>query len=276
MEKRDRDGYAGRMIYIVLTAMAVIILCVTLFTFFGAQNRDVDDRNETDSMTDKPAETRKLPGPTTSQDDKKSPGTSSTGNEKMKNIDEVPDDSVTSDIDTKDSVQITPSDDPAKESVAAEASVTPLGERKLLPPVEGIVTHKHDLTTAVYSITMNDYRVHCGIDICANAGDNVIACCDGTVIDVVNDPFMGMSVTIDFGGGLIGCYRNLSLQLADNIEKDANVKSGQVIGSVGETAALEIAQYPHLHFELTYNGSKIDPLSVINIPEADQASLYLE
>ena len=37
--------------------------------------------------------------------------------------------------------------------------------------------------------------------------------------------------------------------------------SGDMIGVVGQTADIESALAPHLHIEITHNGSFVDPLS---------------
>ena len=40
----------------------------------------------------------------------------------------------------------------------------------------------------------------------------------------------------------------------------ASVTAGQQIGTVGESATLELAEEPHLHLEMTVKGLAIDPL----------------
>ncbi|MBQ4137314.1 MAG: M23 family metallopeptidase, partial [Clostridia bacterium] len=42
------------------------------------------------------------------------------------------------------------------------------------------------------------------------------------------------------------------------------VNKGQLIGAVGNSAMIEIANEPHLHFEMTAAGAYIDPLTMIN------------
>lgn len=42
-----------------------------------------------------------------------------------------------------------------------------------------------------------------------------------------------------------------------------SVEAGQTIGAVGETALLEIADEPHLHFAVYANGDTIDPAEFI-------------
>ena len=41
------------------------------------------------------------------------------------------------------------------------------------------------------------------------------------------------------------------------------INQGDIVGKIGETAVFEISEGPHLHFEMSENGKKIDPLSII-------------
>jgi murein DD-endopeptidase MepM/ murein hydrolase activator NlpD len=38
------------------------------------------------------------------------------------------------------------------------------------------------------------------------------------------------------------------------------VRSGQLIATVGDSAMIEVAQEPHLHFEMTVSDLSVDPL----------------
>jgi murein DD-endopeptidase MepM/ murein hydrolase activator NlpD len=107
---------------------------------------------------------------------------------------------------------------------------------------------------------MNDYRVHKGIDIECEIGSDVLCPAYGTVVSVGLDPFMGCTVTIDHGDGLISIYKNLDIELPESIKAGEEIFEGDIIGVVGESAIVEIADEPHLHFELTLNGAPVDPL----------------
>ena len=108
-----------------------------------------------------------------------------------------------------------------------------------------------------YDATMGDWRTHSGIDISAELGAQVVSAAAGTVIDVVQDDFMGTTVYLDHGSGLTSCYANLAA--VPTVEIGDTVRAGDVLGSVGKTAIAESALPAHLHFEMAQDGSPIDP-----------------
>ncbi len=128
-------------------------------------------------------------------------------------------------------------------------------------PVRGEVLSAHSVEVLAYDPTMGDWRTHSGVDIAASTGDPVTAVAAGTVIDVVQDALMGATVYLDHGGGLTSVYANLAS--VPTVEVGDTVAAGQTIGSVGQTAIAESAVAPHLHFEMTKDGSPVDPLDLL-------------
>lgn len=127
-------------------------------------------------------------------------------------------------------------------------------------PVSGEIQKEFSMSALVFSETMQDYRVHSGIDITATAGTPVLAYADGTIASVEQDYFYGMTVSIVHDGGLVSYYMNLDPTLAANIAVGAPVSAGQEIGIVGNTAKCEKADEEHLHFEMRVNDILIDPV----------------
>ena len=127
-------------------------------------------------------------------------------------------------------------------------------------PVSGKLSNVHDSELQVFSPTMNDYRVHLGIDILANENTPVCAVADGTVARSWEDVRMGHCIAIKHNGDAVSIYKNLSSELPAGIIEGAKVKVGQQIASVGSSAMVEIAEEPHLHFEMTVGDLAVDPL----------------
>lgn len=129
-----------------------------------------------------------------------------------------------------------------------------------LPVDNGTLLQAHSVDVQVFSRTMQDYRVHTGIDLATEAGAPVLAAADGTIARVWDDPLMGKCVAIAHAANAQTVYKNLAAELPEGIVKGASVLRGQRIGTVGESALAEVAEEPHLHLEMTVNGEMIDPL----------------
>ncbi len=132
---------------------------------------------------------------------------------------------------------------------------------KYIAPVSGKVIKDFSGDVLVYSVTMNDYRVHTGVDIACNVGEAVKCFSDGIIVNIEETPLMGNTITVDHGDGLISHYSNLSYVFPNGIEVGTEVSMGDIIGGVGESALIECGEEPHLHFEVIKNGAEVDPIS---------------
>ena len=128
----------------------------------------------------------------------------------------------------------------------------------------GKVVKPHSPDEGIYSNTMGDYRNHLGIDVAVSPDSEVYALYDGTVENIWEDVMMGHCLTVNHGNGLTSTYRNLTGSYPAGVEIGATVKAGQAVGYVGDSAMMEIADEPHLHFEMTLNGEQVDPLDYLN------------
>lgn len=142
------------------------------------------------------------------------------------------------------------------------SSQPPATEQKplyALPIEDGEILKECALDTLVFSETMNDYRVHTGIDIAAPIGEEVLCYSGGTVESVKTDDFYGTVVSVRHEYGLVTVYANLAPTLAKDIAVGTKLETGDVLGYVGKTALSESADEPHLHFEMILDGKNIDP-----------------
>ena len=134
----------------------------------------------------------------------------------------------------------------------------------LMLPVSGALSTSHDPELQVYSPTLKDWRVHLGIDIVTSDGASVYSAADGTVAKVWKDDMMGYSIAVKHSGDCYTFYQNLSDNIPEGIKEGATVRSGQLIGTVGDSAMVEVAAEPHLHFEMTVADLSVDPLKYFN------------
>ena len=145
--------------------------------------------------------------------------------------------------------------DTKKDKETTETEKAPDPEFKM--PVEGEIMKEFADNKLVYSSTLDVWATHNGIDIAADKTTVVKAAADGTVSSIKNDPRYGLTVIIEHVNGYKTVYSNLlSTEFVVEGEK---VGQGQSIGTVGNTAAFEISDEPHLHFELLKDNEQQDP-----------------
>lgn len=111
-------------------------------------------------------------------------------------------------------------------------------------------------TELVFDPTQKHWATHEGVDLIAEAGEQVKCSFDGTIKSVTTDSFDGTTVVITHDGGFETTYK-----LLDGVTLKAgdSVAEGDVLGTVSSSALSEIAQGTHIHLELTKDGEKIDP-----------------
>lgn len=132
--------------------------------------------------------------------------------------------------------------------------------RLAVTPVKGDVQTPYSDTELSYNETTRDWRLHSAVDI-AGKGEIVVACMAGTVTEVYDDEFLGTTVAIRHDGGYETRYSNLTAM--PTVKVGDVVKPGQTIGAVGDTAILESAQEPHLHFQVLLDGVPMDPAEIV-------------
>ena len=124
-------------------------------------------------------------------------------------------------------------------------------------PVSGVVVQDFAMDRLTYNATTQDWRVHNGVDLAAPLGQQVRAARAGTVSAVYEDDYYGVTVVVQHADGYSSHYAGLAE--APGVSAGDSVTAGQVLGAVGNTAIIEAAQEPHLHFEVYCDGEPVDP-----------------
>lgn len=138
----------------------------------------------------------------------------------------------------------------------ASASAAPKLMPDLVKPIKGNITKKFAYDTLVYMKTLNQWSTHFGVDIGGKVGDDVVAALKGTVEDVYKDALLGNCVKIK--SGEVFCVY-AGLQKTDGVKKGDAVEAGELIGKLGNTAASETTEDPHLHFEVWVKDTPANP-----------------
>ncbi len=140
-----------------------------------------------------------------------------------------------------------------------------------ISPVNGEILNKFSGDKPVKSKTMGDWRLHTGIDIACDKGTSVKASGKGTVKNVYTDDMWGTTVEISHEDGRTTIYSSLSDKTF--VKKGDSVESGQMIGTVENSAQIELSEEMHLHFAVK-NGDKYeDPQKVITYPINSSSAL---
>ncbi len=97
---------------------------------------------------------------------------------------------------------------------------------------------------------------HGGVDVAKPEGAPVVAPADGVVTLAADPPFTleGRLLILDHGHGLASAFLHLS---RIDVRVGQHVRQGEPIGLVGRTGR---ATGPHLHWAMTWNGARLDPL----------------
>ena len=109
----------------------------------------------------------------------------------------------------------------------------------------------------IYSNTLQEWTTHFGIDIKADKTTVVKSAETGKVKSIKNDPRYGLTIVIEHDKGYQTVYSNLLS--SEFVVEGEKVEKGQSIGTVGNTAAFEIADEAHLHFEILKDSIQVDP-----------------
>ena len=124
-------------------------------------------------------------------------------------------------------------------------------------PVDGETLYAYAADHLAFNETTKDWRTHEGIDLSAAIGQDVVAAADGSVYTIYEDESLGMTVVLRHTDGYTTHYSNLDEEVA--VKVGDTVEAGTVLGTVGQTACIETAAQPHLHFAVFRNNVPVDP-----------------
>lgn len=245
--KMNNNSKENRRANLYVTLLVILMMIAVVVAIAGAVVRNVN--------TEAP-ETTKVTGKT----------------EEVTKADATADDAFAEEEDetTEQPDELAEKDGETKEDASADTTVSVDGEAEeeqlpqFINPTGGEIMQNYSMEVPVFSITMNDYRTHSGVDISVGAGEAIYAAADGVIEEIWDDPMMGKCLSISHAGGGVSTYANLNEELPAGITVGTNVAAGDIIAAAGESALEEIAQEPHLHFELEVDGVSVNPADYID------------
>lgn len=149
-------------------------------------------------------------------------------------------------------LQLAPSDSMFRkefeQSQLASVSLTSNKYRELqeiffFTPITGFISDRFDVK-----------KGHFGVDVVAKTNEPVKSIADGTVIMAEWTQDSGNVMAIQHTGNLISVYKH-NAELLKKVGTFVN--AGEIIAIVGNSG--EMTDGPHLHFELWFNGSSLNP-----------------
>jgi murein DD-endopeptidase MepM/ murein hydrolase activator NlpD len=253
---------ANKLIYISLSVVIIAILAfaITYVIYSNVLNQQTDVADSSKKITELSS---------TTQTEEPLDETSQVSNPIGKNISEVQEEETKIAINTTNVENQTKNITNAETTsttqettkVTATIQTTENKELSFIQPVEGEIIKDFASESLVYSQTLKEWVTHNGIDIKAEKTTIVKSAEEGTVKSIKNDPRYGITVVIEHDNGYVTIYSNLLT--AEFINVDETVEKGQTIGTVGNTAAFEIADESHLHFEMLKDNEYINPSEYI-------------
>lgn len=120
---------------------------------------------------------------------------------------------------------------------------------QLLAPVEGVVTSSFDRTMG-----------HFAVDVASTKNAPIKSCYEGIVVFADWTSENGHIIIVQHENNLVSAYKHNSALLK---EVGDYVRSGEAIAIIGNSG--ENSTGPHLHFELWYDGSAINPEDYIKL-----------
>ncbi len=131
-------------------------------------------------------------------------------------------------------------------------------------PCGGEVIKKFSDSELLYSETMEDWRIHLGVDIAVPIGTKITACESGIAEEIKNDSEYGNTVVIRHDN-ILTKYSNLASENLPAVGDEIN--RGDVIGVTGDSAGSEVLDEPHLHFAMCEDNIYIDPSRYIRFKQ---------
>ncbi len=127
------------------------------------------------------------------------------------------------------------------------SSRTGISSYTFYSPIKGII-----------SSSFSAREQHYAVDIAVKQNEPVRATLSGHVVFASYTPETGNVVIVQHGNNLLSLYKHCA-SIIKNV--GSFVRGGEVIAFAGNTGSLTTG--PHLHFELWYNGSPVNPTDYI-------------
>ncbi|HEX8038312.1 MAG TPA: M23 family metallopeptidase, partial [Chryseosolibacter sp.] len=136
-----------------------------------------------------------------------------------------------------------------------------IGSLRSAPTLQPVKPWENERLISGYGMRVNPFHKglyeHLGIDIAMPRGTPVMATASGFTREIKRSDLeagYGNYVEIDHGNGWVTRYAHLE---DIRIKYGSRISKGQVIGTLGSSGG---SVAPHLHYEILFNGTNVDPV----------------
>lgn len=247
-EKIEKNSNIKYLVYV--SGGIALIMLLTFAITFVVYNKKIKESSYSALTTEKIADL--VPNETDSELEEASIDIGKSIEEAIKSIEEK-EKSTENTIENKEETK----EDVKQETVITNPEPVKVKDPEFSMPVEGEIMRSYAKDSLIYSETLEEWIVHLGIDIKADRTTVVKSSEAGTVTAIKNDPRYGLTIIIEHVNGYKTVYSNLLT--TEFVSEGETVEKGQSIGTVGNSAAFEIVDEPHLHFEILKDDVNVDP-----------------
>ncbi len=131
---------------------------------------------------------------------------------------------------------------------------------KFVLPYHGEIIKSFSDTELIYSKTMDDWRIHCGLDIKVATNSEIVCMFSGKVCDIIKDDIYGTTIVIDHKDAVV---KYCNIDVYDKFKIGTDVTGGEPLGIVLTNPMCEAADALHIHIEAYKNNVVINPLDLI-------------
>ena len=253
--RRERIEKNSNIKYLVYVSGGIaLIMLLTFAITFVVYNKKIKESSYSALTTEKIADL--VPNETDSELKEASIDIGKSIEEAIKSVEEK-EENTENTIEKREEIEKEAKEEVKKETVITNSEPVKVKDPEFSIPVEGEIMRSYAKDSLIYSETLEEWIVHLGIDIKADRTTVVKSSEAGTVTAIKNDPRYGLTIIIEHVNGYKTVYSNLLT--TEFVSEGETVEKGQSIGTVGNSAAFEIVDEPHLHFEILKDDVNVDP-----------------
>ncbi len=128
-----------------------------------------------------------------------------------------------------------------------------------IPAIQPIINNDLTLLTASFGLRIHPFyrklTQHNGVDYTVPEGTRVFATADGVVKDITTrNTGSGLTLVLEHEGGYETTYSHL---FKTTVRRGERVRRGDIVALTGNSG---LSFAPHLHYEIKFNGLRVDPI----------------